>query len=646
MSSATEQWWQLLKSSVEKTEIELDLGEKTKVGLLYLDENYQWFSVVTDKNKSYPFLTQAWITFVKILKNELFLEEWDTITVRSRYTAFSVFALEKNIFLAIEHETTLDPLDIIKTMLRYIFELGYHDEYSTIGLVASEGYPVWVVSTREQDTDEFLFAISITSLLSLVERLDMEVNAGGIISCELTGKSNVQLNVAFNPSQDLVLATTQNPEQIDNEKIPPELQSMLNLVKDPSLYTVHIPEIVDEDRERMLSELKQKFEGEATEEEIQTLTGFEESTLQRLEEEISSVARKYRADEISIGYLRKRMRLPPEVLSMSLQFLISNGKIKGRIGRSRTSGQEILLLDGIMEKKEDEIQKSREVQNQIRDLFLVLEPFLSEIPIVEKELKAEFKEALSEYQIMVSLADSDPLFLLADDLRGTNKQLENSVKGLILLKKQITETANDETLVSELEKRIKSLSDKIYNFQLDIYGKSRKFYEDLLNYFRLLLRLLPVPSVFAKEGDKQIIKFQCHAHNCPHKLQIADKHSSWTKLAFFSVCLKISDGFPEFLGDPSLKETKEQLQNIYSRLEAMAIEEEIEYKLEYYPFLNNIDDLIITNTARESMISNLQQKAISTDSKDINFFNYFKQCDICKHWYCNDHIKNNKCIYC
>ncbi|MHA1213975.1 MAG: hypothetical protein ACTSR2_03550 [Candidatus Hodarchaeales archaeon] len=649
MSIKAGQWWDLLKTSVEKTETELGLGQKTQIGLLHLDDSYQWFSLVYDKNKKQtsPFLAQAWITLVKILKNELFIEDWDTLTIKGRNTSFSIFSLEYNVYLVLEHETTVDPLEIIKTMLRYVFELGYQDQYSTVGLVASEGYPVWVISSGEQKKDDFLFAISITSLLSLVERLDMEVSAGGITSCTLTGESNILLSVAFNPSQDLVLATTQSPDQTDHKGLPPELYSLLELIKDPSLYPVHVPEIVDEERERMLSELKEEFEGEITEEEIQTLTGFEEKTLQKLEEEIKSVSRKYRADEISIGYLRKRMQLPPEVLSMSLEYLISNGQIQGRIGRSRTSGQEILVLDGMVEREDEELNRSIEVQNQIQDLFLPLEPFLTQLPVIQKkEVKAEFKEALSEYQIMVSLADSDPLFLLTDNLRGTNNQLENSVKGLILLRNQLVEAKHDEILTQELEKRIKSLSDRIYNFQLDIFAKSRKFYDDLLNYYRLLLRLLPSPKEIVKDQELYTIKFQCQAHNCDQRVVIVDNHLPWLKISLFTMFLNVRDDFPEFYGDSSVQEVKDRLQNLYSRLETMADEEEIEYKLEYYPFVNSLDELIITNTIRENMISNLQQKSVHEAEKDINFFNYFTQCETCKRWYCNKHIKNNKCIYC
>ena len=110
------------------------------------------------------------------------------------------------------HDRAFDPNELMKELLKHLVELGFKEQYSTAGLVASEGYPVWVVS-KDQELDDFLFAISITSLLSLVERIDMEVSSGGISNCKIHGNENVILNTSFNPSKDLAFAVTSEKEQ-------------------------------------------------------------------------------------------------------------------------------------------------------------------------------------------------------------------------------------------------------------------------------------------------------------------------------------------------------------------------------------------------------------------------------------------------
>ena len=634
-------WWELLKASVRSAVDELDITQISAIGLFDSSDNYFFPNEQLDANYSNNLilLGRAWLFLSKILQNELQLSYWDTIAISGRSTTLSFFALGFDIFLLIEHESTVDPLDVIKMVLKFVFRYGYQEEYETAGLVAAEGFPIWVSSIY--DIDEFLFAISITSLLTLIERINMEVNAGGVTSCILQGTESLRLHVSFNPSQDIVLATTLSKQSsIVTEQIP-EVDSLLGIIKDPALYSAFIPELRNEERERMLKEIRQDYNGEITEEEIASLTSFEENTLLSLEEEITSVAKKFRANEISIGYLRKRMRLPSEVLSMSLEYLIATGKISGRIGRSSISGQEMLVLDHLIQKQPSEMDRIKLIQHQITDLFLPLESIISQLPEITVEpQKQEFRDALTEYQIIQTLADSDPLYLLANEIRTANQQLENLVKGLILVKKRLKEVGEKHILQAELNRRLTLLSDRIYELQVNIFGKVAKYFDDLKNHYHLLLRLIPSPTSFPispneTETNLILIEFRCQAHNCLHTSQVQDYYTSWIKLTVFARFLGIIDNFPE-ANHTKIIQLKNNLILVLENLEKMSKEVEIEYKLEFYPFLNNLDDLIITNNERERLISLLQGNALTE----------FFQCSTCNKWYCNKHIKENKCLYC
>ena len=634
-------WWELLKASVQSATDELDETRISALGLFSSDNYFFPNETQLDRNISNNLilLGRAWLFLSRILQNELQLSYWDSIAISGRSTTLSFFALGFDIYLLIEHESTVDPLDVIKMILKFVFRYGYQEEYETVGLVAAEGFPIWVSSIY--DVDEFLFAISITSLLTLIERIDLEVNAGGVTSCILQGTDSLRLQVSFNPSQDIVLATTLSKQSsIVAEQIP-EVESLLGIIKDPALYPAFVPELKNEERERMLKEIRQDFNGEITEEEIASLTSFEEETLLSIEEEIKSVAKKFRANEISVGYLRKRMRLPNEVLRMSLEYLIATGKITGRIGRSNISGQEILVLDHFTEKQPIEINRIKIIQNQITDLFLPLENIISQLPEITPEAqKQEFRDALSEYQIIQTLADSDPLYLLANEIRTTNLQLENLVKGLILLKKRLTEVGEKDVLQTELNRRFALLTDRIYESQVNIFGKVARYIDDLKNHYHLLLRLLPSPTSFPKDSNEAesnliLIEFRCQAHNCLHKGQIQDYYATWIKLTIFARLLGIIDDFPEVNNTKTIQ-LKNNLILSLENLEKMSKEVEIEYKLEFYPFLNDLDDLIISNNERERLISLLQGNALTE----------FFQCSTCNKWYCNKHIKDNKCLYC
>ena len=645
-------WFEISKEALTLAEADLDVSQLDSMHIILLDTEVQTFTATEqDLNvKNSTIFGQTWNHLVNIITEDLELDSWNSITIKSRNKAVSMYSLGYKVFLVVISEAAIDTLDIVKIILRYIFQIGYQDKYETVGLVSTDGFPVWVTSIEEMD--DFLFAISITSLLSLVERIDMEVSAGGVEACILQGTENLLLNVTFNPSQDLVLAVTQKGSDLANVYLDTELESLYQKIADPVLYSAIVPEITDEDRERMLEEIRQAFEGETTEEEIQTLNVFDTEMLGSLENEIKTVAKKYGAKEISIGYLRKRMKLPSEVLSMALQYLIGEGAIEGRIGREIKTGSEILVVDIVSDRSETEQNTLDSVQNQIREIFNPINSYLTQLPeihipkpAVQEEL---ITESLDEFQILLILSDTEPLFLLTNDLRIAGTQLDGSIKSLTLARKQLSETAEDDVLKTELERRITNLNERISDQKLTIVGKAKKFHEDLLNSYRLIFRLLPPPNRFRRSRRRKTanIIFACSSPDCDVCVRIREDISTFVKLFVFAHHLGIlkedfSEQFPSYVN-----ELGSALENQFNQLSVLIQETDLD--LEDFSFIENLDGLLITNTQKEEAISSLRRVKRGQEPGEKDFYSLFSQCNSCNKWYCKDHMMatTNKCQDC
>jgi len=651
------QWFEMIKKALIQTKAELNTPQIEHMLLLNLDDKIQIFPSLEqdDHLRSSALLAQAWNILTQILKNELQLLEWNGLSIVGRKKALTIYSLSIDLLnpllLLIFHETPFDPLEVLMLILKTVFQIGYKTKYETVGLIASEGYPVWVSFPEGKEMDDFLFAISVTSLLTLVERIDMEVSAGGISSCTIQGNDTLLLNVSFNPSQDLALAVTQKGKDINEVVLDPELTEIYQKIVDPVVFSAVVPEIKDEDRERILQEIRQEFEGEITEEEIQTLNIFDSETLKSLEDEITTIAKKYGANEISIGYLRKRLKLPPEVLSMALEYLISTKSITGKIGKDPRLNREILVLDLSTERSDTEQGRINNVQNQIQDLFLPLKPFLSQIPLIEKRLRPIMKEVitetLSEFQVMISLSDTDPLFMLISDLRFLRSQLESSIRTLLILKSQLAETGKDDIFQFELDRRYNNLENKIIDHRRAVVGKGQILREDILNSYRLLLRLIPPPSEFQKSNDENeaIIIFKCPAHYCEETVYIHDDPAIWMKLGFFAKILGIYDEFPE--SPQQILDLMINYENIFHNLVNLAEETSIDAKLEFLPFLGELDKLLITNYQRDEAIKRLQGVVVEEAEQIEGFYSLYSQCNSCQRWYCKKHNPTiSKCIYC
>lgn len=647
------QWFDLMKEALSLVESEVDNSQFELMLLIQPAAEIQTFS--TSKNqedvKNTTLVGQAWNSIIGTLTNELQLGTWNSLTIKSHNKVFTMYSIGFDVNLILISEAAIDSLDVLKVILKFIFKIGYQKKYETVGLVSSEGFPVWLTSIEEMD--DFLFAISITSLLSLVERIDYEVSAGGIGACILQGTENLLLNVAFNPSQDLALAVTQQGTNLDEVALDPELSSFYQKIVDPLIYSAFVPEIIDEDRERMLEEIRQAFEGETTDEEIETLSAFNTEMLQSLENEIKTVAKKYGANEISIGYLRKRMRLPSEVLSMALEYLIEEGAISGKVGKDRVSGHEILVLDSRVDISKEDEEKLKIIKTQIDDLFSPIKPFLIQLPEIQpvkKAVQEGITEALGEFQIMITLSDTDPLYLLANDLRIVGTHLESSVKTLKLVKNQLSETDQEDVLRNELERRHNNLTERIHEQKLTAIGKITRFYGDLLNSYRLLFRLLPLPATFrrSKSRKKAIIIFKCEANTCDETFRIQDNPSTWVKLRVFARVLGIQEDFPKKT-TPSVSKLRKNLANRLNKLTTLLrkAEERIDFLPEDFLIIENMEELLITNTQRDNAINTLRKGIFKRGTVKKDFYSLYTQCNSCNRWYCPNHMATtHKCKYC
>ncbi|MFW9780144.1 MAG: hypothetical protein ACFFE8_14950 [Candidatus Heimdallarchaeota archaeon] len=601
-------------------------------------------------------LLQGWGLITQILSNELQLDTWHTISIKSRKHSVTIFSIgaefAPTLLLLLLHDVTFDPLDIMKLLLKQIFHKGYSDKYQIVGLIASAGFPVWVAYPEGREMDDFLFAISITSLLSLVERIDMEVKAGGVENCVIQGDEHLALNVAFNPSQDLALAVTQHNTELEDIGLEEELMSFYRKIVDPVLYGVNVPEIIDEERERILEEIQQEFEGDITEEEIQSLSAFDTETLASLENEIKMVIEKYHVDELSIGYLRRRLKLPREVLAMALEYLIANNQIDGRIGTK--AGKQVLAIFQRSQINELEQAQINDVQQQIKDLFLPLKPYIRELPALDEgrpKPRESISDALSEFQVLVTLSDTDPVFLQIDDIKITHGQLKNSVKALRLLEQQILETEGDHLLQSQLGIRKQSLIKKNATLYLKVHQKARSLYNDLVNNYRLLYRLLPIPNYFTSNRDCEtpIIGFRCAGHKCSSALEIFDDSPIWITLQSLSQQFQFYDPFYDI--DTSVEEITAlatHLTDLLQKLEQFVKEAEEPNPHDELLFLEHINDLVIPNSARDSAINKLRHSMARKD-RVHNYFSEFDQCKRCQRWYCRSesHMGSpSRCIYC
>ena len=162
-------WFEIMEKAIEQA-----LNESTDQGVdsvyIFNTEEGQSSILVNKRSideKQFKSFDQSWAFLNQILTNELQIKKWKTLTITGRSQAITVKSLApspNSILLSFIHDISIDINEIMQSIMKYVVEIEYKQNYSIMGLVASEGYPIWLIS-EEQSVDDFLFAISITSLI-------------------------------------------------------------------------------------------------------------------------------------------------------------------------------------------------------------------------------------------------------------------------------------------------------------------------------------------------------------------------------------------------------------------------------------------------------------------------------------------------
>jgi hypothetical protein len=256
-------------------------------------------------------------------------------------------------------------------------------------------------------------------------------------------------------------------------------------------------------------------------------------------------------------------------------------------------------------------------------------------------------EALSEFQVMHLLSDTDSLFLLIADLRILATQMEKSIKTIRVLQEQVAENEDNIDFVEELKNRLDIQIERVSEQRSAISAIASRLSADILNSYRILTNLLPLPSSVKHHRviRKISVMFKCGHAVCDQFLYMYDEPNIWRKLIFFAHTLRIIESYPEgweHLGSEQITE----LSQLYSNLLLLADSDEQLESIDSLDSLNRLDNLIITNTERDNCISNLR-KSLDSSNNQTDYFSFFKQCTKCQKWNCQTHLKSDdKCIYC
>ena len=162
-----------------------------------------------------------------------------------------------------------------------------------------------------------------------------------------------------------------------------------------------------------------------------------------------------------------------------------------------------------------------------------------------------------------------------------------------------------------------------------------------------MLKILPTPSSikYNKAIDKISLVFKCNHALCKQFLYKYDDAIGWSKIVYFTQVLKIIESFPE--GWEQLDQEKMSIiDTLFSKLRNISDSDQQIASLESFSFLNELDELIVSNGERDKMINSLRQ-ALDQSNNQADYYTVFRQCNNCQKWYCSKHIRSNElCIYC
>ncbi|MHA1513646.1 MAG: hypothetical protein ACTSRJ_06245, partial [Candidatus Hodarchaeales archaeon] len=138
--------------------------------------------------------------------------------------------------------------------------------------------------------------------------------------------------------------------------------------------------------------------------------------------------------------------------------------------------------------------------------------------------------------------------------------------------------------------------------------------------------------------------FKCGVIGCEQFLYYyEDEVNRWKQLIYFAHVLELIDSYPEGWD----KKDNSELDQTFTKLLSIASSEEENTSLDTFSFLNDLDNLIISNVQRDSIIADLRKKVYNQSNDQIDYYIFFKQCRKCQKWYCQKHIESDdKCVYC
>ncbi len=254
---------------------------------------------------------------------------------------------------------------------------------------------------------------------------------------------------------------------------------------------------------------------------------------------------------------------------------------------------------------------------------------------------------MSEFLVLQSLADTDSLFLIIADLRILSSQLRRFTKTIAVLQIRVEENIENIDFVNDVKLRLDNVIEK-YNDQLStIQITSKKLLADIINSYRLLVKLLPIPNAikYNKVLEKNTFIFKCHHAVCNDFLYIYDDLETWLRLIYLAKTFQLIDNYPN--GWENLSQAKiNELNDIYENFKSISELIEEKSSLNVFSALQNLDKLIISNSARDAAIQKLRM-AFDRSNNLLDYYQTYKQCRRCQNWYCKNHLESEeKCLYC
>ena len=479
-----------LVSSLSKT---LEESKSIKSISLFYNDKLNWINIAkNEKNDKIEPVTDLTFKSINKLWENTFgsslgaLKEFELEGGQNRFFFHSIDSLVWLGGLSNIIESTSSILQkFIINSLDFQIRKEKLEEDQFIGIMTSEGFKIWLKSK----IPDFILEDAITSSLTAIERLQLELGLGRISECSISSNNEKNLMIKINKSNEFALTKFDDFVKYDSR-----LDFFFsNLIRTPQKINVS-GQILDyiatqsiKSVNPLLEEMRATpIESEISDDEMLSLIGFDEELLERMEKTIGAIASSYNIQEISIPYLgQKIFRLPSAVIQLSLNYLIGQGRIKGanlKYSDPTFLYPDILKLD-LYKPNEEEIEdiaKITEIYNEIneslRDLITLLDRY---------QYMSSTTQVFNELEAVRQNTDSYPLITLSRDISAIITSLNEK---LIILEKKDIEVKSK--MHNRINLEIESLKIKISTLNKDIHSLNNVLY-----------RFLPYPITIKEFSD-------------------------------------------------------------------------------------------------------------------------------------------------